>query len=130
LRERKEKDGIVGVMKFKMSEVWKKDKDNEIVHMRWSDFPTKSWLQICIPDPKQFQYMPIRISGLYAVFEAYFPFMKEKRVFKLVLPYNKLKSALMSVPEELRNPDNGYMFEIYKGEKGLVKFRNWEVIEK
>jgi len=104
-------------------------KQEKLTHLRWSDFPKKSWLGVVLIKPREYGAISIRNVGTFIMYKAYFSFMKEKRVFNLVLPYKKFNIALKAIPPELRDDfDNPVSFEIYKSDKGKIYLKNWKKI--
>jgi|TARA_Y100000310_G_scaffold228624_1_gene230930 hypothetical protein len=101
----------------------------EFTSIRWSDFPRREWVRIVIPCPAEYSSIAIPQSGLYIGYKAYFPFVKDKRLFNLVIPYYKFQTALEAVPPELRNNLNqAVQFEIMRNGNGDVLIQNWEIL--
>jgi hypothetical protein len=108
----------------------------EFVSLRfYSDFPKEVWIKVVIPNPEEDIDMSIPPSpttkgGRFAVHKAYFPHgNKEGRLFDLVLPWWKFRSAMLKVNKKKRwTTKRPVCFEFKRDENNNLRIRNYETL--
>ena len=88
-----------------------------MIHIRLSDIPPDQWMSVVFVNPMEFTPMYIPGTGMYAIYEAYWPFEKNKRCFDFVLPHGKLRMALNALPSSLTECFDGPVLMEFKRNK-------------
>lgn len=106
----------------------------EFVTIKWSEFPRNAWIRLVFINPSEASVIAIPHKRKYVYYKAYFPSMKEKKLFNICFPYDMFKRAIMAIPQkqrrELTRPVQCELMKTgkFKGRGGDMQIRAWGVL--
>ncbi len=99
------------------------------VSIRPSDIPKDIWVEIILLNPGEYRPIIIPRRGVYVVYKAKFPHLKDDRVFDMVFQKNRFDRAVKAIPPQYRQDlDRPVKFKFKKTSRSIF-IKDYQMIE-
>jgi hypothetical protein len=101
---------------------------NSKISIPMSYFGKNVWFEAVLISPNEYSIKAIPKRGIYISFKCYLvsKYLKDKRVFDIVFPYNKFERVIKCIPQNARNDiTRPIRFEFMIDSNKEINIRNW-----